>query len=268
MKKKLLAAAILIGFAAVSHAAIGVTVKINGGTLQPGTTEGINLSSGTILNVNEDTTTIRKTLTMPTTSTATFNGNVSIASGSVTNLTVTASTMARANINGLTGILNSALNANGFQINNVSTPTAGTDAPRFHNVGIVQVQQYSVTSASNTAATGSGYVNTHLTGSFTPQFSDSRIIIFVFQPMWTANDGTLYLRVARGGSAIDTQCQTVYQNGTNNGYGTACMQTELSPGTSAVTYTTQMRTASVTGGTCDGTNACKQSMVIMEVNTK
>lgn len=205
-------------------------------------------------------------------STGTHSGTHSFSSATVTNLTVGASTVTRSNIAGLSATLNANLNAANFLINNVSTPTAGTDAPRFHNVGIVQLRTYSVTAASNT--TGASYSNTALAGAFIPQFDDSTIKVFTFTPVWFAGGAAgSQQRVVRGASTdiTGTNCQTSYNNPTTYGFGPFCYGSETSPGAgSSVTYTLQQRsaTAGQNIGTCDGTNACLQLMVIMEVNTK
>ena len=120
---------------------------------------------------------------------------------------------------------------------------------------------------------GTSYLDTGLTATITPQFSTSKILVIVAQPMMfsiaTTSQREGYWNICRGstqliegGSAFDLSYANEFQV---MAFGNNLSYLDSPSTTSATTYKTQMK---VSGGTCDiyvGYGNTSGAMTLMEI---
>lgn len=154
----------------------------------------------------------------------------------------------------------------------VDNIVGATSASAVHLPGhVIQVVQNVVTGQVSTG--GTSYVNTGLTATITPKYSNSKVLVIVGQPMsfstatnsgregyWNICRGTTQL--IEGGSAFDLTENNAFQI---TAFGNNLTILDSPATTNATTYKTQMR---VSAGTCDiyvGYGNTSGSMVLMEI---
>lgn len=121
---------------------------------------------------------------------------------------------------------------------------------------------------------GTSYLDTGLTATITPQYSNSKILVIVAQPMMfsiaTTSQREAYWNICRGstqliegGSAFDLSYANEFQVAA---FGNNLSYLDSPATTSAITYKTQMR---VNAGTCDiyvGYGNTSGAMTLMEIS--
>tara|TARA_Y100000389_G_C17076424_1_gene324526 strand:+ start:68 stop:556 length:489 start_codon:yes stop_codon:yes gene_type:complete len=154
----------------------------------------------------------------------------------------------------------------------VDNIVGATSASAVHLPGhVIQVVQNVVTGQVSTG--GTSYVNTGLTATITPKYSNSKVLVIVGQPMsfstatnssregyWNICRGTTQL--IEGGSAFDLTENNAFQI---TAFGNNLTILDSPATTNATTYKTQMM---VSAGTCDiyvGYGNTSGSMVLMEI---
>lgn len=130
---------------------------------------------------------------------------------------------------------------------------------------ILQVIQGTTTTAIGNTTTG--YADTTLSASITPQSSSSKVLVIVSQNIYSTGGTTgMNLRLLRGATTLDTLADLVY--GTNSGFLDHATMTYLdSPATTtATTYKTQFSRNSGGGIVYVQPNSNRSSILLLEVS--
>lgn len=154
-------------------------------------------------------------------------------------------------------------------ITSISSATIAANIARFSQVKIIQVVSYTVAAAS--ATTSTTYVASNLSGSITPQFTSSKILVMVSGQLRALNisvgaNGT----ILRGGSNIlvaNGMCYPVSAGVVTDGLDFPCSMTYLdSPNTtSSTTYAVGIKAGGATTATWTN-QSTTSSITLIEVN--
>lgn len=225
--------ALMLSICMKVNAAQKLAVTVGDGTLQAGTTIGINISSGTILSLNSSTGTF-KLINTSTVNATTFN---------VTN----------------------------FNVASISLTTVATSSITWRGVGItpvVQTQTY--TTSISSAITSGNFTNTNLVGTFTPRFNNSKLLIQVVGDFGQSGSTTVgYLTLARNGTNLASSTGGFSLTVAPNTYSAKVLFYDSPATTSATTYAVQLRTNG--GGTAifpitdGGSFTSTANMIIQEI---
>lgn len=135
---------------------------------------------------------------------------------------------------------NGAIKLSSGTINNFTFQNTTLFDSGFQVFPIVQIQNYTTTTSSS--ITSGTFTNTHLSGSFTPKFSSSKVLIWVNGDFGQTGGATVgYMTIARNGINLAPTSGGFVLTVANN-FSASMLVYDLPSTTSAVTYSVQIRT--------------------------
>lgn len=220
---------------------------------------------------------------IPSTFTVTVTtGNVALVNGLIPNAEIDGSSVTKQGnvfngnnqllkLNGSGVVPNSVLNgvtSASMTVTNLTFPNTGLFDSGIQVLPIVQIQKYTTTTSSS--VTSASFTNTLLSGSFTPKFSTSKLVIWAAGDLAQQTGASVgYATIARNGTNLAAGSGGFTLTVAGNNYATNMLAYDSPATTSAITYSVQIRTNG--GGTAifpitdGGSFTSTANMIITEI---